>query len=245
MLLQYILIAMLVILVAIVGLIIAAAYIKWIVAIEIKDSVISIELRVAGVKRLVLKRSLKPDTNKDKSKKTRTSNKNKDENSEDEGSWWKDIKERVYNPEKGGYQEGSIEEIIDEYREKYDEISAVLRDVLGGMRHKIEISRLKLVLDVGTGNPAHTGMVYAVVWGLVGTVYPILTNYFIIDFPQIEVTPDFYEKRLDFGFRSIIKVKPAHIINALFKVGIKQVFTYFQNIKNKGSVKNGRKQTSN
>ena len=56
-------------------------------------------------------------------------------------------------------------------------------------------------------------------------------------YPTIELTPDYYDARFNLEFKCIIKVKPAHIINALLKQGWRQAVTYYKNNFTKGSVK--------
>lgn len=154
-------------------------------------------------------------------------------------------KKRIYDKEKGGYQHGGFSEVLSEYRETYRDIREVLSTFLEDTRHRIEISKLQIRLDFGTGNPAHTGMLYGTLWNLVGLGYPFLVRYFKAAYPSMEVTPDFYHPRFDLEIKSIIKVRPAHIINAVFKQGWRATITYVKEYFTKGSGKNVRKQTRN
>lgn len=147
-------------------------------------------------------------------------------------------KKRIYDREKGGYQHGGLTEVLSEYRETYRDIREVLHTFLNDTRHRIEISSLQIRLDFGTGNPAHTGMLYGTVWNLVGLGYPILVRYFKAEYPSLEVTPDFYHPRFDLEIKSIIKVRPAHIINAIITQVWRAGITYVKQYFTKGSGKN-------
>lgn len=147
-------------------------------------------------------------------------------------------KKRIYDKEKGGYQHGGLSEVLSEYRENYRDIREVLHTFFADTRHRIEISTLQIRLDFGTGNPAHTGMLYGTIWNIVGLGYPILVRYFKAAYPSMEVTPDFNSPRFDLEVKSIIKVRPAHIINAVLKQGWRAVVTYVKEYFTKGSGKN-------
>ena len=152
---------------------------------------------------------------------------------------WEKDKKRIYDKEKGGYQHGGFTEVLTEYKEIYRDAKEVIQTFLSDTRYRIEISSLWIRLDFGTGNPAHTGMLYGTVWNLVGLGYPFLVRYFKAAYPSLEVTPDFYNPRFDLEIKSIIKVRPAHIINAVLKQGWRAGITYVKQYFTKGSVKHG------
>lgn len=106
---------------------------------------------------------------------------------------------------------------------------------LSSLRYRIEIQNTYIRLDYGSGDPAATGQTVGYLWTGIGILYPLINQYFLFDFPIIDVTPDFYQKRLDYEVKSIINVKPVHIIKTLFVL----VFNYFKYEKDKGSVTNG------
>ncbi len=218
--------------------------IKWTVIIGFKNKVFTVDVILFGIKKRFLPRDTKK--NKVNDNKNDISNDSERTNSNDatqktQQSKWDNIKKRIYDSENGGYKPDGIKNVIDEYKEEWQEKITLIKKLLGDMRYKIEIEQLKLIVDFGTGNPAHTGMAYGSMWNLLGFIYPILSFYFKISAPVIDITPDFYEKRLDIEFRSIIKVRPRHIIKAVFKQGFKIVLTYFDKSKRKGSVENDRK----
>lgn len=148
----------------------------------------------------------------------------------------KEIKSRVFEPETGFN--------TDEARAVYGELSylmSVLRQFFGSMRYKIQIPVLRITLDFGTGDAASTGMLYGTIWGAAGILFPILARYTRTVFPMIDITPDYYGKRFDIKAKSIIKVRPVHIINAAIPAAISLGLSYLKSNSKKEVKDNGRK----
>ena len=148
----------------------------------------------------------------------------------------KEIKSRVFEPETGFN--------TDEARSVYGELSyliSLLRRFFGSMRYKIQIPTLRITLDFGTGNAASTGMLYGTIWGAAGILFPILARYTRTVFPMIDITPDYYSKRFDIKAKSIIKVRPVHIINAAIPAAISLGLSYLKSNSKKEVKYNGRK----
>lgn len=139
-----------------------------------------------------------------------------------------EIKERVFNPETG-FNKDAARAIKDEFIKTYFQIIQVIKSFFSRMRHRICVPLLSITLDYGTGNPADTGMLYASFWSLIGMIYPLISRYAKIRYPAIDITPDFYEKRFRLELKSIIKVRPAHIINAAIFAFAKFGLTYLKN----------------
>ncbi|MBE5039318.1 DUF2953 domain-containing protein [Ructibacterium gallinarum] len=148
-------------------------------------------------------------------------------------------KKRIYNPEKGGYQPGGLEEVFTEYQELWSQFRDVLGGIFKDLRYKIEIPKTVIRLVFGTGNPAHTGMAFGTAWGMIGMLYPMLCRYFHIAYPDMQITPDFNQKCFALEAKSIIKVRPAHIINAVIKQALRLAVTYCYKHFSKESVKYG------
>ena len=215
---------------------------RWSLYLHFYDKKFVIELRGLGIRKRVFYRDFsKPKQGggaipgKVKSQKEKTPKKKKSMGLKER---LKKDKKRIYDKENGGYQHGGLSAVLSEYRETYRDIREVLSTFLEDTRHRIEISKLQIRLDFGTGNPAHTGMLYGTLWNLVGLGYPLLVRYFKAAYPAMEVTPDFNHPRFDLEIKSIIKVRPAHIINALFKQGWRGAVTYVKEYFTKGSGKN-------
>ncbi len=219
---------------------------RWSLYLHFYDKKIEIELRGFGLRKRVFYR----DFSKPKKAKVTISGKVKQEKKKSEKEKkkrfnlterLKNDKKRIYDKEKGGYQPGGLSQVLADYRETYRDIREVLHTFLADTRHRIEISSMQIRLDFGTGNPAHTGMTYGMIWNLVGLGYPILVRYFKAAYPSLEVTPDFYHPRFDLEVKSIIKVRPAHIINAVLKQAWRSGITYVKQYFTKGSGKYVRK----
>lgn len=85
------------------------------------------------------------------------------------------------------------------------------------LRGRIELSEIRISIVYGTGNAAHTGMLCGAFWSLVGGLYAFLCRFFSVEFPKLNIQPDFNRKRLETEFGGIIAVRPAHIIIAAYK----------------------------
>lgn len=144
-----------------------------------------------------------------------------------------EMKKRIFNPETGFDKEEAIK-VKDELLGAYSDTIEILRKIFGKMRYKVHIPKTYIRLDYGTGDPADTGMIYGAIWGAVGVLYPIAARYVHMAYPMIDITPDFYEKRFSAEIRSIIKVRPAHIINASFSSLMGLLVTYLKNKKGRG-----------
>lgn len=123
------------------------------------------------------------------------------------------LKSRIFSEEKG-FDTDAAKAAFAETKEKFSFIWSLLRRFFAAMRYKIKIPVWRITLDFGTDNAAATGMLYGSVWGAVGTIYPLLARYAYVVYPMLDITPDFYGKRFDIKMKSIIKVRPVHIINA-------------------------------
>lgn len=153
------------------------------------------------------------------------------------------LKKRIYNAENGiDFEE--VKNIRTEAFETYSDIITIIKKFFGRLRYKVQIPVVRVKMEYGTGDAAVTGMLYGSIWGLVGTLYPIISGWAHTSYPTLDITPDFYGKRFNIETRSIIKVRPAHIISALFAALSIQDFTYLKDKFKKGRGKNGR-QTSN
>lgn len=85
------------------------------------------------------------------------------------------------------------------------------------LRGRIELSEIQISIVYGTGNAAHTGMLCGAFWSMVGGLYAFLCRFFSVEFPKLNIQPDFNRKRLETEFGGIIAVRPAHIIIAAYK----------------------------
>lgn len=153
------------------------------------------------------------------------------------------LKKRVYSDE-NGIDFDEIKNVKTEVFETYSDIITIIKKLFGHLRYKVQIPVIRIKMEYGTGDAAATGMLYGSIWGAVSALYPIACRWARISYPTLDITPDFYGKRFNIEAQSIIKVRPAHIISALFTALRMPNFTYLKDKLKKGRGKNGR-QTSN
>ncbi len=224
---------------------------NWTIFLHVYERKLLIELRGFGFRKRLFfrdfaqKKEEERDSGSGKSKSKKTKNRTEKTKKNSFSERWNRDKKRIYDKEKGGYQHGGLTQVLGEYREIYRDAKEVIQTFLEDTRHRIEISLLQIRLDFGTGNPAHTGMLYGTIWNFVGLGYPFLVRYFKASYPKMEIAPDFYHPRFDLEIKSIIKVRPAHIINAVIKQFGWSAVTYWKEYFTKGSGKHGRKQARN
>ena len=235
---KIVLLVILVIILLIAGLLLIVTWNKWQIYVHYKNKRLFIELRGIFYKKVLVDRDF-TEKNKNDAKKVKPQEKTKhEENKSGLSERFKTDKDRIYTKE-AGYNHQGLKDVISDYKEIIGQIKGVLKVFFEGMRYKIEIPLIRIKLDFGTGNPAHTGMIFGGIWGAVGTGYPIARRYLDVAYPVMEVTPDFNGPRFDLEVKSIIKVRPAHIINALLKREVWVAVTYFYKNIIKGSVENG------
>lgn len=132
-------------------------------------------------------------------------------------------KNRIYSKE-NGFSIHELRAVKHELSQLISKILSIIKDFFGSVRYKIQIPSVYFNLEYGTGDPASTGMMYGSIWGIVGLLHPIMTRYFIVNYPSLSVVPDFTAKRFSLEFKSIIKVRPVHIINASVVMCVKLLF---------------------
>ena len=126
------------------------------------------------------------------------------------------VKQKENREEKEVSRE-SIEKDINEKHKKLSDKKSFLWTLFRDMRYRIEVKKVKIKVDFGTGDPADTGMLYGIIWGAIGSLYQIFNQYFIFDFPETEINPDFENQVFKIEAKGIIKVRLVHIISALIK----------------------------
>ena len=110
------------------------------------------------------------------------------------------------------------EEKIEGYKSNYNKYKSVIKTFMKLTRNKIEIRSLNLNLDYGCSDAAKTGFLYGVLWGFVSAIHNTLNLYFNSDYPVVNITPDFQNKKFEIKVSGILRVRLAHIINALIKI---------------------------
>ena len=85
------------------------------------------------------------------------------------------------------------------------------------MRYRITFSKFFVSVVYGTGDAADTGMLYGAIWALIGNLYSFMCRYFYIDFPDLELRPEFEKKVFEIEAEGIIAVRLVHIIIAVLR----------------------------
>ncbi len=234
---QYLWLSLLILFGLLLLLVFVAIWQNWILHVHLKQQLLTIELQGPFLRRTLFCRDFAKPTDKAPAK--ASSQKKKKKKKKPSSSPWRDPLNRVYDKESGKFHPESLGAVAQDYSKLLEDLLDTLHAYLGDLRHRLEISRLWIRIDFGTGNPAHTGMLYGTFWGLLGVLYPLCQRYVCMEYPRLVLNPDFYQKHWDFELKCIIKVRPAHIINAFLKQGLRQAGTYGSKLFKKGSVKHG------
>lgn len=234
---RYVLYAVLIILSAVIIILMAALWSLWQIYLRMDNKNAVIELRGFGIKKKLVDICFEDKSKQPKKDKPQSGKKKKKSQAEIISDKIKSDRNRIYNSD-DGLNIPEFKAVAAEYKAAYKKYKNIILDFFGDLRYKLSVPLLRIDIDIGLDNPTNTGMAYSSIWGIVGITYPLLTRYMHIVYPTISVTPDFYGKRFRLDAESIIKVRPAHIINALVKQGLRAGITNFT-INKKGSVKNG------
>ncbi len=105
---------------------------------------------------------------------------------------------------------------INTFKEGYKSFSGVISDVLSRVQDHAEFSGIYLRIRYGTGDAAITGMIYGAIWAIAGSMHSLLSRFFKVDFPEIELEPVFSGKAFEIEAEGIIKTRLVHIITAAF-----------------------------
>lgn len=141
-----------------------------------------------------------------------------------------EAKQKVFNSETG-FNKEEAQSAINEFKDTFSFYYKLIKKFLSAMRYKIYIPVCRVTLDYGTSDPALTGMLYGSAWNVIGFAYPFVARYAYAVYPMLDITPDFYDKRFDVKVKSIIKVRPVHIINAIVPVAFMFLKEYLKDKK--------------
>lgn len=97
---------------------------------------------------------------------------------------------------------------------KYAPAAAEAAKYLGG---RLEIKKPEISLEYGTGDAAHTGILYGIIQIIIGNFFAAAVRYLMCDYPKTVIKPDFNQSRFDIKASGIIKTRPVHIIIAYLK----------------------------
>ena len=123
-----------------------------------------------------------------------------------------------------------LTEKIRKWKSDFEEYKVFLDEIMILLQNRARFTGIYVRIHYGTGNAATTGILYGGIWALVGSVYAYLCRYVSIEYPKVELKPNFSEKELDIELAGIIEARLVHIITAVFR----SVKIYSKHKKTKG-----------
>lgn len=112
--------------------------------------------------------------------------------------------------------EGFFEK-VERFRKTVLLVKEVIVTVFGYAGDKVEFVDILIKSHFGTGDAGKTGMICGAFWTLLGNAYAFLCRFFRLDFPEVNLEPDFEKKVFEIEARGIIKIRPVHIITATIR----------------------------
>ena len=121
-------------------------------------------------------------------------------------------KQKKYIDKKSGFSFTQIQQNIDKVKLIYEAYKQVFQGVKKYIRGKIICPYFTLTLYFGLGDAALTGITTGGIWAFIYNVFSIINRIVVVQKREINVYPDFNEKRCDICFDSIFTIRIVHII---------------------------------
>ncbi|MBE7032319.1 MAG: DUF2953 domain-containing protein [Ruminococcaceae bacterium] len=100
----------------------------------------------------------------------------------------------------------------------FDSAKDALDEILDLVKHRARFSDIYVRLRYGTGDAANTGILYGAIWSLTGNVYAYLCRHFYVEFPTVELEPQFDKTAFEIEAQGIITTRLVHIIKCVIKL---------------------------
>lgn len=100
----------------------------------------------------------------------------------------------------------------------FDSAKGALDEILDLVKHRAKFSDIYVRLRYGTGDAANTGIMYGAIWAFVGNVYAYLCRHFYVEFPTVELEPQFDKTAFEIEAQGIITTRLVHIIKCVLKL---------------------------
>ena len=100
----------------------------------------------------------------------------------------------------------------------FDSAKDALDEILDLVKHRAKFSDIYVRLRYGTGDAANTGIMYGAIWAFVGNVYAYLCRHFYVEFPTVELEPQFDKIAFEIEVQGIITTRLVHIIKCVLKL---------------------------
>ena len=95
--------------------------------------------------------------------------------------------------------------------------------LLGDFRRKLRVNRLEMNLVMGGGDPYNLAMNYGKAWAALGSLWPLLEEYFVIKKRDVEIQCDFEASETLITARLDLTITLGSLIALVFVYGFKAV----------------------
>lgn len=102
---------------------------------------------------------------------------------------------------------------------------------LGGLRRKIRISRLDMLLVMAGDDPCDLAINYGKAWTAIGNIMPLLDNIFVIKKRNVQAQCDFVADHTRLLARADVTITVGRIISLLVVYGVKALREYLNIMK--------------
>lgn len=104
----------------------------------------------------------------------------------------------------------------------------IILDFLGELRRRIWISDLEMLLSLGGSDPCKIGTQYGRAWGILGSLLPLLENFFVINKRTLNVCCNFMTEKSTVFVRADLKLSLGRTILLLLKYGLRSLREYYR-----------------
>jgi len=131
-------------------------------------------------------------------------------------------------PNQNQQTDSGIRQKFNTYYQTFCKIKYIFSLSRHRVRKNILVEKLKINIDFGLDDAAHTGIATGTVWAAVYNAVAFASQLAKLNEPEISVNPDFENEKLACNGECIIVLRLANIISILFVLGIN-----YLNFKNK------------
>lgn len=132
----------------------------------------------------------------------------------------------------GDDKKTGLSEKIKKWKSNFEEYKVFLDEIMILLHNRAKLTGIYIRIRYGTGNAASTGILYGGIWALVGSIYAYICRYVSVEYPKVELEPNFKGKEFDIELAGIIEARLVHIITAVFR----SIKLYLKHKKIKGEI---------
>ncbi len=134
----------------------------------------------------------------------------------------------VQKKEKSNFSFEIFKNRITAFKEMFDEIKDDLYKMLAFARKHLTIKKVDFNIHFGFDNAATTGISTGVIWGLGSFLLKVFDSLVGIKKINMQVTPDFNNKIFNIYLKTILIIKPIHLI-----IVVREVLKTYKFVNNK------------